>query len=174
MGRREPEGDSALVLLAPGAEPIVRELRNRFDPAADLGIGAHITVLYPFMPISNLDDDAEAAVAALAGRHAAFDLTLMEVRQWPEVVYLAVDPEGPVRDLTEEAVKCWPQHPPYGGVFDGVVPHLTIGHGGDDLLAEALASVAPLLPVTLRMSELSLLLMDGERWSRIRAFPLGE
>jgi len=133
-----------------------------------------VTVLYPFVPGAALDDLVEAAVADLASSHAAFDLNLTGVRRWPGVVYLEVEPESPIQALTEDAAKRWPQHPPYGGVFDDVVPHLTIGRGGDDRYREAVDVLSPHLPLRLRVAELSLLVMDGERWSRIRAFPLGE
>ena len=159
----EWEGESGLVLMVPGAEPIVRELRYRFDPAAAAGVGAHITVLYPFVPLDSLDGGVEQAVALVAAGHGAFDLELTAVRAWPDVVYLSIKPEAPVRALTGAMAARWPDHPPYGGAFDDIVPHLTIGHGGEDLLAEAEAAVSPHLPVKARITEVSLVVLEGDR-----------
>ncbi len=72
----EWEGESGLVLMVPEAEPIVRELRYRFDPGAPASIGAHVTVLYPFVPLTSLDGGVEQAVALVAAGHRAFDLEL--------------------------------------------------------------------------------------------------
>jgi len=72
----EWEGESGLVLMVPEAEPIVRELRYRSDPAAAAGIGAHITVLYPFVPLASLDGGVEQAVTLVAAGLSAFDLEL--------------------------------------------------------------------------------------------------
>jgi len=77
----EWEGDSVLVLMAPEVEPIVRELRHRFDPAAWAGIGAHITVLYPFVPLRSLDAAVEQELTVLAAGHDAFDLDLTVVQR---------------------------------------------------------------------------------------------
>jgi len=169
VARPEPKGDTALVLLAPGADSIVRELRNRFDPAAFAGVQAHVTVLCPFVPGADLDDLVEAAVGGLTSSHVTFDLNLTGVRCWPGVVYLEAEPGGPIQALTGDAAKRWRQHP-----LDDVVPHLTIGHGGDGLFREAVDYLSPHLPLRLRAAELLLLVTDGERWSRIRTFPLGE
>ncbi len=170
----EWEGESGLVLMVPEAEPIVRELRYRFDPAAAAGVGAHITVLYPFVPLASLDAGVEQAVAVVAAEHNAFDLELTAVRAWPDVVYLCVEPEPPIRALTEAMAARWPDHPPYEGLFNDVVPHLTIGHGGEDLLAEAEAGVSPHLPLRAGAAEISLVVLEGERWRVRRAFPLGD
>jgi len=39
----------------PQAERVVRRFRERLDPSARLGVPAHITVLYPFIPPAGLD-----------------------------------------------------------------------------------------------------------------------
>jgi hypothetical protein len=39
---------SGLVVLVPEAEPVVGHLRDRLDPNAASGVGAHVTVLFPF------------------------------------------------------------------------------------------------------------------------------
>ena len=41
-------------------------------------------------------------------------------------VYLAPSPAAPFRQLTHELFRRFPEHPPYGGAFDDVVPHLSV------------------------------------------------
>lgn len=40
--------ESALVVLVPEAEALVKSFRDRHDPSAAAGVPAHITLLYPF------------------------------------------------------------------------------------------------------------------------------
>ena len=47
---------SAFVVLVPEAEPWVKDLRERYDPIAAVGMPAHITVLFPFIPPDLLTD----------------------------------------------------------------------------------------------------------------------
>ena len=170
--RPEPAGDSALVLMVPDADALVAPLRDRSDPAAAMGVGAHLTVLYPFMPADLLDRAVVEEVGRLAAAHQAFDLELTRVRTFPGVVYLAVDPEAPVRALTEAAVARWPEHPPYGGVFEHPIPHLTVGHGGEELKKDAAGALEPHLPLRARATRLDLLVFGGERWRTRASFPL--
>ena len=43
-------GESALLVAVPAAEPAVAAHRSRLDTSAAVGVPAHITVLYPFLP----------------------------------------------------------------------------------------------------------------------------
>jgi hypothetical protein len=45
-----PGPRSALIVEVPAAEPAVARRRERLDSSAPLGVPAHITVLYPFLP----------------------------------------------------------------------------------------------------------------------------
>jgi hypothetical protein len=45
-----PGPRSALIVEVPAAEPAVARHRERLDSSAPLGVPAHITVLYPFLP----------------------------------------------------------------------------------------------------------------------------
>jgi hypothetical protein len=50
-----PGTQSALIVEVPEAESAVAGLRAHLDASAPLGIPAHFTVLYPFMPPSRVD-----------------------------------------------------------------------------------------------------------------------
>src|SRR6478609_6635048 len=49
-------GTSALVITVPAAEPVVGPWRLQYDPSAAAGMPAHVTVLYPWLAASAIDD----------------------------------------------------------------------------------------------------------------------
>jgi hypothetical protein len=58
MAATSPGPHSGLIVEVPEAEPDVARLRERLDASAPLGIPAHITVLFPFMPPRTIDPAA--------------------------------------------------------------------------------------------------------------------
>ncbi|WP_409472331.1 2'-5' RNA ligase family protein [Streptomyces sp. HC307] len=122
-------GQSGLVVRVPEAEPAVRAWRDRLDPSARAGVPAHVTVLFPFLDASRIDPGVCAAIGEVLGRHQSFEARFEHCGRFPGVLYLAPEPDGPFRCLTEAIVERWPESPPSGGQFDGVVPHLTVAQG---------------------------------------------
>ena len=83
---------SALIIAVPEAEPLVKSLRERFDPSAAVGVPAHITILYPFKPPPEITSAVQAELRQFFAQFAAFEFTLAELRRFPEVLYLAPSP----------------------------------------------------------------------------------
>lgn len=166
---------SALLVPVPAAEPLVHEHRLAHDPVAPLGVPAHITLLFPFVPPTALDADVERAVAAVVAGFPAFDFELRDVRRFEDgVVYLAPEPERPFTALTEAFTARWPEYQPYGGDFDTVIPHLTVAKINGAPVAALESVLRPGLPVATRATEVWL--MEGkvdDGWERRAAFPLG-
>jgi len=50
-----PSSESALVVLVPEAEAVVKPFRDQYDPSAAAGMPAHITLLYPFQVPDEVD-----------------------------------------------------------------------------------------------------------------------
>jgi hypothetical protein len=48
--------ESAVLVLLPEAEIAVASHRAELDAAAGLGVPAHVTVLYPFVPPARIDE----------------------------------------------------------------------------------------------------------------------
>jgi hypothetical protein len=48
MPHMASQATTALVILVPEAEALVKAFRERYDPSAAEGMPAHVTVLYPF------------------------------------------------------------------------------------------------------------------------------
>ena len=122
--------ESSFIARVPQAEPYVSHLREQFDPAARLGVPAHITLLYPFMAPELIGTAVLERVRAVVATRSSFAFSLAGVGRFPDVLYIAPEPAAPFIELTEGLVRQFPEFRPYGGQYDGIVPHLTVAHGG--------------------------------------------
>jgi hypothetical protein len=77
--------------------------------------------------------------------------------------------------LTRALVREFPDHPPYGGAYDDLAPHLTVAHGSREADLDVLeAELTAGLPIAGRAGHLTLMTEDEEgRWTVLRRFPLG-
>jgi 2'-5' RNA ligase len=157
---------TALVIVVPEAEPLVAKLRAQYDNADETGIPAHITLLFPF-------GDREDGLAELFDAYPPFEFALTEVRRWPDVLWLAPEPEEPFVELTRALGERYPEHPPYEGVHAEVIPHLTVAsrqavpHAVDDDLGNG-------LPISARATDVvQLEEFAPNRWRERTRFPLG-
>lgn len=167
---------SAFVVEVPAAESTVAELRCRFDASANLGVPAHITLLFPFMSPDEITSDilrrAESALSVVQ----SFNFSLTKIGRFAITTYLSPDPVEPFVALTSALVACFPTSRPYGGAHDDVVPHLTIAHG-DAATAHSAAVVLEkrlraLEPIRTRCSSVSLLENSTGRWRRMHVIDL--
>ena len=165
--------ETALVVEVPEAEPLVSDWRAKHDWSAQRGVPAHITLLYPFVPTEHVDDGLVRDLRDLFASQPAFSFRLTRVARFPEVAWLAPEPSNPFVALIELIVERYPEYPPYEGIHDQVIPHLTVAEGGVELQDEVEAALAPHLPVEVSVHEISLLVEDeSERWHRAQRFPL--
>lgn len=161
----------------PEAEPIVRSHRERLDANARLGVPAHITVLFPFMPPDQIDDALLGELRRLFAATETFGYRLDRTAWFgDEVLWLAPSDPRPFHALTERAVDAFPECLPYDGQFPTVVPHLTVAHGCPlEDMRRAEADVTRQLPVDGRATKVTLLTQDtpGGRWATAASFALG-
>lgn len=140
---------SALVVLVGEAEPAVGGLRHELDPVAQLGVPAHVTVLFPFMPSEEITHDVLLRLAGLFRTVSSFQHSFVRT-EWfgGDVLWLASDADAVFRSLTGMVADAFPNYPPYEGQFDDVVPHLTIADRGPiDAMRAADRKVQPHLPI---------------------------
>lgn len=122
---------TALLLRVPGAERAVSRHRRMLDSAAADGIPAHVTVLFPFVPLEQMSDEDHARLDRL---FAALDPIRIRGRRtsWfgGRVLFVELEEDGPIRAMTENVFSEFPWFPPYAGeiAVQDVVPHLTVGH----------------------------------------------
>ncbi|MFP3915376.1 MAG: 2'-5' RNA ligase family protein [Actinomycetota bacterium] len=173
----EEASETALLVPVPAAERVVGRWRDRLDPSCRLGMPAHITLLYPFVPPSRVDQTlVDELVGLLADAHR-FEFELSSVRWFGEdVVWAEPKPPEPFLGLTDLVLARWPSYPPYQGAHSEVVPHLTIAQDcPPEDMEEAAAAVSGELPIRSRAEEVWL--MAGSRnphsWEIRARFPLG-
>jgi hypothetical protein len=70
--------ESALIIAVPEAGPLVKELRDRFDPSAAVGVTAHITILYPFRPPGEITPEVLHELSEFFAQFSVFEFTLPE------------------------------------------------------------------------------------------------
>lgn len=172
---RRPAGTTGLVIAVPEAEAVVGAARERYDSAAAEGVPAHLTVLYPFLAAERIGAEVLAALGELFAGHEPFEVRFPGFGRFPDLLWLAPDPDGPVRALTSAVAARWPEAPPYGGAFDDPTPHLTVAHGQPEEVYAAVekACADALTLLRARVAEVQLMVFDGIRWSLHTTFPLG-
>jgi 2'-5' RNA ligase len=169
-----PRGETAVMVPVPAVEPLVRRWRERYDSSAPFGVPAHVTLLYPFLPWTDIDSEVAGRLGALCAGQPVFEVTFRRPARFPSVLYLAPEPAEPFRRLTAAIVARWPEYPPYGGVHDDPTPHLTIADDADDPTMMTIeAEVRPRLPVSTTVDEASLIVFDGVRWVSQLRLPFG-
>ena len=162
-----------MLVHVPEAEPIVGEWRLRHTSDAPLGIPPHVTLLVPFVPAGELTSEVEERLGRLLGKAEPFEVTFPRAARFPDVLYLEPQPSEPFSALTEAIAAEWPEHPPYEGVHETVIPHLTVAEGEGDLLERIRAEVEPQLPLQTRVSEAQLYVEDeAGRWHERTRLPL--
>jgi 2'-5' RNA ligase len=167
---------SAVVVPVPEAEPRVGVLRAALDPSATLGVPAHVTILYPFVPPAAIDEGVLAALGEVFAAAPAFEVGFSKVSWFGEdSVWWAPEPAEPFVALTR-AVSARFGLLPYEGAYADIRPHLTIGHEAPiERLRAAEAEVAAGPPVLAAVR--SAVLMTGSRapgsWATVAELPLG-
>jgi 2'-5' RNA ligase len=146
----------------------IDDLRH-LDPAAGFGLPAHVTVLYPFGPLDELNTTVIAQLRRLFAAKQPFAVDFRHTRWFgDDVVWLAPEDSGPFVAMTEAVVAAYPVWQPYEGAFETVIPHLTVAcseaAGGLASVAELRAAEAALFArLPLRDTADRVLLMAGKR-----------
>jgi 2'-5' RNA ligase len=152
----------------------VREVRLRHDPNEAMGLGAHITVLGPFLPSDLIKAADRQSLRAIFRRTHAFPFTLAEVGWFDHrVLYLAPRPEQPFATLTAAVSARW-RLQPYGRPAGAVRPHLTVARAEGITGAQALVPILERgLPVPAVAREVRLYATDEVSWRLLDTLPLG-
>jgi len=168
---------TALIVPIPEAEGAVGPFRASLDRAAGWGVPAHVTVLYPFLPPQQIDEQVLAALRETVAGIPRFDVALTHVGWFGDtVVWLAPQPARPFRELTSAVWQQFPQAPPYAGAHSDVVPHLTIGHdAAKPVLSHAAETISAHLPINAAIDRVRLITgtPDVSPWRTVCEFPLG-
>ena len=179
MAEPTTDRESAVLVPVPEAERVVSPHRSRLDRAAALGVPAHVTVLFPFVPPPAITPTVIDALASAVATVEAFGCEFPATSWFGEdVLYLAPRPDEPFRALTRAVGAAFPGYLPYGGAFADTIPHLTVGDrpfGGVADLQAAEAAVRAAVPVRARVSRVWLMAGSGAAgsWHTLAELPLG-
>jgi 2'-5' RNA ligase len=132
----------------------------------------HVTVIYPFLSASAIDPEVERALDEIAAASARFGFQLAAVGRFAEVLFIAPQPAEPFVALTNAVHARWPEHPPYAGEFEDVVPHVTVASGPEPAgLASAVEAALPIKATALELWLLTQRTRGG--WVARNRFALG-
>ena len=153
--------ETAVIVPVPAADAVVGTYRQALDHSAVWGVPAHVTVLYPFLPPERITAAVVDGLGEVLTATGAFECVFSRVAWFGrDVVWLAPDPAGPFRALTERVWRRFPECPPYGGAHPEVVPHLTIGstrRADPAALERAAAEVGAMLPIAAGIDRVRLI-----------------
>jgi 2'-5' RNA ligase len=129
----------------------------------DNDLPPHVTILFP-------SPGDVAAITEVLEPFDAFDVTFTRLDRFPGTLWLAPEPSEPFVAMTEAMVARFPDHPPYGGVFTSIVPHLTVAQAQLD---DVETLVEPLLPLASRVDSVVLYeRAHGNHWHELQTFDL--
>ena len=117
---------SLVIARVPEVEPCVAHLRERFDPAARRGLGAHVTLLHALLAPSGIDPSMIASVAATAAAATPFEFKVSRVARFATTLYLAVEPPEPFASLHRSLTALAPGAPSAGRPQRDFVPHISV------------------------------------------------
>jgi hypothetical protein len=168
-------GGSAVILPVPEAETLVGAWRRHWDPMANLGVPAHITLLYPFLPVDRIGEGEVTRLRDWFSLIPDTEIVFPRTGRFDRVLYLAPEPEDFLRSLTLGLWSMYPETPPYGGLHQDIIPHLTAVHTGDEsVLNRAERELSRQLPIGFWAKEAWLLVEapDGH-WHLHKRFGFG-
>jgi hypothetical protein len=173
---------SALALLVPELDPALAPLRRTYTADGAAGVGAHMTVLFPFCGPKRWGPEIAGRIGAAVADIVPLGLTFQRLERFTGdgILYLAPEPAAPVLRVVRSLAAAFPEYPLYGGdiPLDAYVPHVTIAVASDQdnldvIEAEVIASLGPRLPFHARVDTLWFMVRGGQEWQRHTGFPLG-
>ena len=164
-----------LALLVPEADVVVGSFRDVYDPSARRGLGAHITLIYPFIDSELLTPGVLARVREVAADIPAPMFRLSEVDTFPSVVWLAPEPARPIVQIASALERAFPDHPKGGGAFPEFVPHLSVARHVQQeqaaVIHELQARLADYGPIYGWCECMTLLVNENRRWRELAQYP---
>lgn len=174
-----PRARESAVIVPLQLPPALERVRRAYVPVALLGVPAHVTLLYPFIPPGRIRRTDISSLRRLTGGASAFELLLSRAATfeahppYPGTTWLAPEPAEPFVRLTRAIWAAFPAYPPFEGEYDDIVPHVTVADDASRL-AEVTAIAATTLPVRSWVSEAWLIVEGADgRWVRRARLALG-
>ena len=149
-------------------------IRAESGAKTSLELPAHVTVLFPFIPVGDLDPSVGAELTELAAASAPFRARFEQVQRQAEMVWLLPVQQEPFLELTADVVARWPAYQPYAGAFDTVIAHLTLVESGSAAVARAASMALEDRRFEVLVEELVLIgETESGGWLEVDRFALG-
>lgn len=172
-------GQRSAVVVPIRLPATVETIRRRHVDNATLGVPAHVTLLFPFIPPPSIDEPTMKRLAASIVRAPRFAVAFDRIETFEPgptedgVAWLAPEPPVPFVSMTAALVEAFPGYLPYEGAHDEVIPHLTLAEGIGDVAAIR-ATARRWLPFRRTVAAAVLLVEDAAgRWRVAARMPLG-
>jgi hypothetical protein len=164
-----PQRLSAIGILVPELEPLVGPWRAKHDPSAGEGVGAHITLLAPFLPAELIIEDVVAELRAFFSGLPMPTLEFAGVCGFRNAVYLPPEPQKAISNVIRGLAARYPECPPYRGVIpiDDIIPHVSVAFSDDPrelerISAEFCRNAASHLPIAADIRHALLIVQDED------------
>ncbi len=154
------------VIVPIALPPDLRAIRARTDRMAARGVPPHVTVLFPFLPADALNPEVQLTLRNLAAAREPFAARFDGVECLDQMVWLLPADQLPFLRLTAEVTARWPDYPPYEGVHDDLIAHLTLVETSDvESLSEGCAAASRSPGFDVAVDELRVITEDAAgRW----------
>jgi len=173
--------DTAITLFLDEQAPELAQAHDELYPERiPEHIPLSITLLYPFAPVEELDEDYLKMARDFFASRRPLSFDVARVAQWPDdgAVYGVPEDNGGLRATMRALWELFPEFPPYRGVVEGPPPHMSLtldgGHDAATLRARVEERLAGLLPAHFDVDEAVLMEESEPDVFRVRErFPFG-
>jgi 2'-5' RNA ligase len=141
------------------------------------GMPPHVTLLYPFADDADLTEGEIERLRRALGPFAPFDVALTRFARFhahPSVLYLEPEPVEVFLGMITALSGAFPAFPPFGGIHETVIPHLTLAYSDDDAALDVVeVEVGRHLPIHARVAEVAVMEYGGDAWRPRERIALG-
>jgi 2'-5' RNA ligase len=159
---------TAIVVPFRAVPAVVDRRRRELTTDGADGMPPHITLISPFVDDADLTEADVDRLRGVLAASAPFDVTLARFARFdaqPPVLYLEPEPPEPFLAMITAIEQAFPAFPPFGGVHETVIPHLTVAYSDDPAALGAVeAEVGRHLPVHARVTEVVVMEHRADNW----------
>jgi len=166
-------GQTGLVIPVPAADALLASVGARYPGTVREGVPAHVSLLYPFVAATGLDERVTSTLGELLAKQAPMPLQFTECYRQNGFVALRPDPMDGLTELVDKTHRQWPEVVPYEGVYGDVEPHLTVTMRCSAETAVTIEQeVTAELPISAELREAWLVAFEGQ-WTLRGRFEFG-
>lgn len=166
-------GQTGVVIPVPAADALLASVGARHTGTVREGVPAHVSLLYPFVAATELDERVTSGLGELLAEQTPMPVEFAACYRQEGFVALRPDPIGELTELVSKLRRRWPDLVPYEGVYGDVEPHLTVAmRASEDTARTIEQEVTEQLPIAAELREAWLVAFEG-RWTLRGRFEFG-